>query len=35
VNLDTAMLLACLLMLLSALVFVVIDSPHKPTTRKL
>ena len=29
VNLDTAMLLACLLMLLSALVFMVIDSPQK------
>jgi thiamine transport system permease protein len=29
VNLDTAMLLACLLMLLSAIVFVVIDSPQK------
>ena len=29
VNLDTAMLLACLLMLLSVLVFVVIDSPRK------
>ena len=29
VNLDTAMLLACLLMLLSALVFMVIDSPRK------
>ena len=29
VNFDTAMLLACLLMLLSALVFMVIDSPRK------
>jgi thiamine transport system permease protein len=29
VNLDTAMLLACVLMLLSALVFMVIDSPQK------
>jgi thiamine transport system permease protein len=29
INLDTAMLLACVLMLLSALVFMVIDSPHK------
>jgi thiamine transport system permease protein len=29
VNLDTAMLLACLLMLLSALVFMVVDSPQK------
>jgi thiamine transport system permease protein len=28
VNLDTAMLLACLLMLLSALVFMVVDSPR-------
>lgn len=35
VNLDTAMLLACLLMLLSALVFIVIDSPQKSQTRKL
>jgi thiamine transport system permease protein len=35
VNLDTAMLLACLLMLLSALVFVVIDSPHKLHKEKL
>lgn len=35
VNLDTAMLLACLLMLLSALVFMVIDSPQKSQTTKL
>jgi thiamine transport system permease protein len=35
VNLDTAMLLACLLMLLSALVFMVIDSPQKSQIRKL
>jgi thiamine transport system permease protein len=33
VNLDTAMLLACLLMLLSALVFVVIDSPQRSNKR--
>jgi thiamine transport system permease protein len=33
VNLDTAMLLACLLMLLSALVFVVIDSPQRSDKR--
>lgn len=35
VNLDTAMLLACLLMLLSALVFMLVDSPQKSQTRKL
>jgi thiamine transport system permease protein len=35
VNLDTAMLLACLLMLLSALVFMVIDLPQKAQARKL
>jgi len=33
VNLDTAMLLACLLMLLSALVFVVIDAPQSSNKR--
>jgi thiamine transport system permease protein len=34
VNLDMAMLLACLLMLLSALVFMVIDSPQKTSDSK-
>jgi thiamine transport system permease protein len=34
VNLDTAMLLACLLMLLSALVFMVIDAPKTPQNQK-
>jgi thiamine transport system permease protein len=34
VNLDTAMLLACLLMLLSALVFMVIDAPKTSQNQK-